>query len=319
MVASAAMSAVAKLVLALLVALLTAIAFVLPGAALAKTPKRSPSCESSSRSVSSPAGGELVPAELSGQLEAGVLTEFGVLRRAALPSDQLPTLSPAGFELDSQLASYYPGYVRQVKTLANGGRYFVIPGFARQQRIPPASCLPVALQRERPQLVERERKLASEPAYCIIEIGAENPGSECELFAAVEQSPRVFAPTLSEEAIVELVPDGVASVRVTYAYGAPVVAPTAENVYTVPAHGLRSSVQRRLKKLARREEHDKHATRAEQKHMAEVFLQELEKAVAEAAPRKLEWLNSAGEVVRSIAPPSASSYLTDTIPVNLEG
>src|SRR5271165_3708551 len=269
------MNAVSKLVLAPVALLVGAVLLALSPAALAKKPLHSVRCDLSVGFGSSP--GESVPAELSGPLEAGVLSKFAVLRRAALPSDQLPALSPVGVELDAQLASYYPSYVRQVKVVAGGGRYFVIPGLVRPQTIPPARCLSAALRRDRSKLVEQEHKLVTEPVYCIVEIGHENLGSECEPFATIEASPRVFAPNLAEEPIVELVPDGVASVRVTYKTGAPVLATTAENVYTLPAHGVARKVRRRLERLAHRLEHFKHATKAEQRHILHVFLEALEK------------------------------------------
>jgi hypothetical protein len=315
------MSAVAKWVPAAVALLAGVLVLALSPAGLAKKPLHSVSCNVSVGSGTSPEN-EPVPAELAGPLEAGILAKFAVLRRAALPSDQLPALSPVGLELDSQLASYYPGFVRQVKALADGGRYFLIPGFLRQQSIPPARCLPAALRQDRPRLVAQEHKLASEPVYCIVEVGHEDPGSQCEPFAAIEESARVFEPDLSEEeAIAELVPDGVASVRVSYETAAPVVATTAENVYTlIPPRGLVLREHKRLAKLSHRLEHDRHATKAEQRRLLHVFLKAIEKAIAEAEPRKVEWLDSAGELVRSIAPPSTgASNLAAGVLFSLKG
>ncbi len=219
------------------VALLVSVLALAP-VALAKTPNSSASCETSGGSISKLLeADESVPAELTSTLEAGVLSKFAVLRRAALPSDQIPALSPVGGEVDRELVSYYSGYVRQLEVLPNGSRYFVIPGFAKPKRVPPAACLPASQRRDRPALVEQEHKLAAQPVYCIVAIGHESAGTECEPFAEIDQSPRVFAPHLSAAPTVELIPDGVASVRITYLTGASVLAAVDENEYSfaIPA------------------------------------------------------------------------------------
>jgi hypothetical protein len=291
------------------VALLLGIVVLAPApVALAKTSR---SCELSSGSLKTLLeAGESVPVELSTPLEAGVLSRFAVLRRAALPSDQIPALSPVGGEVDGKLVSYYPGYVRQLKVLPNGSRYFLIPGFEKPQSVPPARCLPASQRRERPQLVEQEHKLAAEPVYCIVKLGHEGSGSSCEPFATIEQSPRAFGPSLSEEPVVELVPDGVSSVRVTYVTGAPVVATVEENAYMLAVpQAVRARTEKRLKKVVRRLGRAKHATKAEKRRALEAFLGALERALAEAGPHKIEWLSSTGGLVRSIARPTSSGSI----------
>jgi hypothetical protein len=319
------MSVVGKGSLAAVASLAAAAVQGLSAAAHAKAPTRSDPCDLSTGTGSPASNGEALPLELSSPFEAAILERFGVLRRAALPSDRFPALSPVGIQLDSQLVSFFPAYVRQVKTTPKGGRYFLIPGFARAHVIPPVNCLPASLRRDRPELVEQEQKLASEPVYCIVDVGHEGAGSECGWFAQIEESPLLFAPSLSnEEPIVELVPDGVASVRATYRIGAPVVAKTAENVYTLVASRAVLRRERRLaQEIASRtehEEHEDHHSRAEQRRLSEAALKAIEKVAAEATPVKLEWLGSAGEVVRSIAPPSAASaFLAAGAPIDLEG
>jgi hypothetical protein len=289
--------------------------------ALAKTSKSLESCELSTGSVKSLLEtDDSVPVELSSPLEAGVLSQFAVLRRAALPSDQIPALSPVGGEVDGELVSYYPGYVRQVKVLPNGSRYFLIPGFAKPQSVPPARCLSASQRRERPQLVEQEHKLAAEPVYCIVELGHESTGSSCEPFATIEQSPRVFQPSLSEEAIVELAPDGVSSVRATYVTGPPVVATVEENVYMLAVpKAVRARAQKRLKKVVHRLERAKHATKAEKRRAVEELLKGLEHTLVEVEPHKVEWLSSTGGLVRSIAPSKSSAIVGVNLPNGVAG
>jgi hypothetical protein len=306
------------------VALLVLLALALVPAAAARTPARSVDCADYSEASVSPEREEL-SVELSSPLEAAILSRFSIFRRTALAGDQLPLLSSAGVELAAQLVSFYPGYVRQVEVLPDGARYFVVPGFARPHGIPPGDCMPAALRGDRPELVEQEQKLAAAPVYCIVEVGHENLGGKCESFAQLEESPRAFETGLLDyEPVVELVPDGVASVLATYRVGAPLLATVAENVYTLAQSGAtRLAETRRLRKLNRRAdrlERDRHLSSAERQRALQVLLGRVEKIIDEAAPRRLEWLDSAGEVVRSIAPPSAgAAYLASGAPVIIDG
>ncbi len=253
----------------------------------------------------SPEDVESLPAELTSPLEAGVLAQFAVLRRAALPSDRIPALSSVGFQVDSQLASYYPAYVREVKTLADGTRYFLIPGFERAQSVPPAHCLSASQQVQRQKLVEQERQRAAEPVYCIVELGREASGTECEPFAEVAQSVRFFQPDLTEEAIVELAPDGVASVRASYVSGAPVTVAVAENVYALgPRRAILQRGLKALKKLQHRIAGIKHLTTAQRRRELNRLLTRIGKVLVEAEPTKIEWLDGTGGLVRTIGRPS---------------
>jgi hypothetical protein len=291
------------------VALLVGVAvLMLAPAALAETPKQIAACETSGESITALIEAEeSVPTELSSPLEAGILSRFAVLRRVALASDQIPALSPVGGEIDGELVSYYPGYVRQLKVLPNGSRYFMIPGFAKSGSVPPARCLPASERRDRPALVEQEHKLATEPVYCIVEIGHESGGNQCEPFAEIEQSPRVFVPSLSEAPIVELIPDGVASVRITYLGGSSLLAPVDENEYsfTMPA-AVRARAKKRFTKDLRRLTRAKHKTKAQKRRVLEELLAVLDKTLVEARPRKVEWLGSAGELLHSSTPPKST-------------
>jgi hypothetical protein len=306
------------------VALLLLLVLASVPAAVAKTPARSVDCADYSETSVSPEREEL-SVELPSPLEAAILSRFSIFRRTALASDQLPLLSPAGVELAAQLVSFYPGYVRQVKVLPDGARYFVVPGFARPHGIPPAGCMPAALRGDRPELVEQEQKLAAAPVYCIIEVGHQNLGGKCESFVEVEESPRVFETGLLEdEPIVELVPDGVASVRATYRAGPPILATVAENVYTLTqpsAVRLRGNrILGKLKRRVDRLERDRRLSKAERRRSLEAVLKVVGKVIDEAAPRRLEWLDAAGGVVRSIAPPSAgAAYLASGAPVIIDG
>jgi len=305
------MSVARRSALAPVALLVGVVVLMLAPTAQAKTPKLSAGCETSSESITKLIESEeSVPAELSSPLEAVVLSRFAILRRAALPSDQIPALSPVGGEIDGELVSYYPGYVRQLKVFPNGSRYFMIPGFAKPQNVPPTRCLPVSERHDHPALVEQEHKLAAEPVYCIVAIGHESGGAQCEPFAEIEQSPRVFTPSLSEAPVIELIPDGVASVRVTYLGGSSVLAPVDENEYsfTMPA-AVRSRAKTRFTKDLRRLTDAKHKTKAQKRRVLEELLAALDKTLVEAEPRKVEWLGSAGELLHSSTPPKTSATI----------
>ncbi len=285
-------------------------------AGAAKTPGRPSSCSSSVVSVGGLLGSEreAEPKELPGPLEASILSSFAVFRRAAQPSDQLPALSLAGSDLDSELSSYYPGYVRQLLELSDGSRYFAIPAFERPAHIPPAQCLPRSLRSQRPKLVEEQRKRASEPVYCIVRVGggADLGGPECEPFAEVDEGLRVFESAFSQAPIVDLVPDGVASVRIVYRTGAPIVATVGENAFVfTPPKLLTQHLEKILSAVEPgRPAKAKHLTKAQKRRIELAFEKRLERALAEAEPTKIEWLGAGGALLRGISPPSAKGVAT---------
>jgi hypothetical protein len=163
------------------------------------------------------------PKPLRTPLPASILSSFAVFRRAAVASDQPPTHEPSGGQLadellkEYELASYYPAYVRQLMRLPDGQRYFVVAAYARFEPVAAADCLSRGVDRR--QLTEQQRRRAREPVYCLIELPADNTqGPGCEPFAAVDESARAFEASdyHAREATVEMVPDGVASVRILY-------------------------------------------------------------------------------------------------------
>ncbi len=278
-------------------------------ASAAKAHKRSNSCEPS-RIVSLPS--ELEPTELATPLPASVLGSFAVFRRLAQPSDQPPVLSALGNRLGDELASYYAGSVRQLLALSDGSRFFVVPGFERTEPVPPARCLPKSLRALRPKLVEAQRKHAVEPIYCVIRLGgshrtAAEPG--CEPFAEIDKSPRVFLSAFTGAPTVDLVPDGVASVRITYRTVAPIVASVSENAFVfTPPKALTLRLGQALKKvidsaISSVTGKTKHLTKAQKHRVQQVEEKALERALLQAEPTRVEWLDGSGALVRNISPP----------------
>ncbi len=279
-------------------------------ASAAKAPKRSSSCPPS-EVVSLGSGFESEPKELSGSPAASVLGSFGVFRRAALPGDQLPALSQAGNQLDEQLASYYPGSVRHLLTLSDGSRFFVVPGFEQAESVPPARCLPKSLRSLRAKLVEEQRKRAAEPVYCIVRLGSHRSvgGFGCQPFAEIDKSPRIFLSGFNGAPTVDLVPDGVASVRIAYRTVAPIVASVSENAFVfTPPKALTLRLDQTLKKVigsavSSFTGNAKHLTKAQKRRVQRVEEKALERALLQAEPTRVEWLDGSGALVRSIGPP----------------
>ena len=247
--------------------------------------------------------------ELSTPLDATILSSFAVFRRSALPSDELSGLNPGGDGLDRELtklyelSGYYPAYVRQLTRLPDGRRYFVIPAYGRSEAVLPAHCLPAG-ERERRVLVEEEHRRLVEPVDCMIEVGGSEdalpPG--CEPFAAIDEAGRVFQPDLYKELIVELVPDGVASVRIAYRETPPIVVPVSENAFWFTPPPPTPRVEAELKRL----EPEVFATRHSPAQSRRVTSQ-WDNTVHETEPTKIEWLDNAGELLRTINPPTAAS------------
>jgi hypothetical protein len=245
--------------------------------------------------------------ELSTPLDATILSSFAIFRRSALPTDELSGLKPGSDGLDRELSKvyelsgYYPAYVRQLTRLPDGRRYFVIPAYGRSEAVLPAHCLPAGKRRV---LVEEQHRRLVEPVDCIIELGAaENtPPQGCEPFAAIDEDGRAFQPYLTKEPTVELVPDGVASVRIAYRETPPIVVRVSEDAFLFTPPPPTPRVEAELKRLEPSIVAT-HLTTAQRRR----FTLQWDEAVHETEPTKIEWLNNAGGLVRTISPPTAAS------------
>ncbi len=279
-----------------------AIASVLAAPATAKKGAATPSsCSGVIRALEPESEPE--PVELAGPLEPAVLDKFGVLRRAAAPADQLPPLNRIGSRVGSELSSYYPGYIRQLVRLANGSRYFLIPGFKRVLKLPPARCLPKQLR--------HLRQPQSEPVYCIAGIGPivrPLAGISCQTLAEIETGADLAEPYFSSSFQVDLVPDGVATVRLVYRGGTVIAAPVSENAFTFTLpRGLIERAKAAFKRLERAFEDERthrhgHLTKRQRQRAVGVMIKALDHVVSQLPPKQVQWLDAGGQVLRSFTP-----------------
>lgn len=248
------------------------------------------------------------PRPLSAPLGHEILSRFAIFRREALPRDQPSAHELAGGKLARQLleeyelASYYPAYVRELVRLPNGPRYYVVPAFARPEAVPSTNCLGRGVDRS--ALIEQERRRLVEPVYCLVEVGGRNaPTAGCEPFAALDASLRVFgASDFLRTPIVELVPDGVAEVRISYRGNHPVVAPVTENAFAFTPPPAPSSLRRALERLIPR-----------LARPSRIVTLEWDEALRKTDPTRIEWLGRGGHLVRAIAPPAAASVAATSV------
>ncbi|HTY96993.1 MAG TPA: hypothetical protein VMB91_08130, partial [Solirubrobacteraceae bacterium] len=178
--------------------------------------------------------GPQTPNAETAPLEPSVTAMFAFLRRPAGPEDALPPLNPFDQDVGFQLRAYFPGEIRQIARDPDGERYFEIPGLERGITLPPARCLPAPLRKRRPQIVEERRKREAQPVYCIDALGPERPTypqERCSAFAEVQTGASLIATVQSTTEVIELAPDGVATVRLRYRNGDVVTAPVAGNVF----------------------------------------------------------------------------------------
>ncbi len=248
---------------------------------------------------------ELEPVELAGPPEPAVLGKFGVLRRAAVPADQLPPLNRLGSRLGFELNSYYPGYIRQLLRRPNGVRYFLIPGIKRVPDLPPERCLPVRLR--------HLHQPKPETVYCVAGIGSnvrQLPSAGCQTLAEIETGGDLADPYFSSSFQVDLVPDGVATVRLVYRGGAAITAPVSENTFTfTPPRTPIARARAALKRLERAFERElkykhtaAHPTKRQLQRRERVASKLLERVLSELPPKQVQWLDAGGNVLRSFTP-----------------
>ena len=238
------------------------------GAIVAKTPKRqlehelayiSAATRATMRSaachVDTPTGVSLI----HGSPSAALTSTLGVLTRPARPADKV---SPANL---SGTPDVYAGYVRRALS-AGGVSYFIVPArYDRSSWLPSDRCfdlqlaalraylphIPASLRQPTVMLqtmfIARDRSLsahAPRDTICLTAVARNSGSSECGISASQIKSG--VPATTSQGTFSGVVPDGVASVTVSFAAtprhaARAVTTPVVNNVYAVHVPGTSGS------------------------------------------------------------------------------
>jgi hypothetical protein len=269
------------------------------------------------------------PTALPGTVDAATVEGFAVLRRDQQPSDLPPPLNPLAEQVEPTLASYYPVELRRIVALPDGRQYFLITGFLRAVAPTSVACLPPGAPPALRRLVEAEAQRVKLPVYCVGVVGeqrrsipillTEAGGGECEPFASIREGARVLETDSSTVPVADIVPDGVASVRLGYRDRIQITAAVHENGYVFTPPRVLVARWRRLlehppvKVGALLRKHLSRARRHHEEHVLEAFYLRAARLIA---PTRIEWLAADGSVVRLIQPhPSATVPIPPPPPI----
>lgn len=250
---------------------------------------------------------ESVPA-LSTPVDPAATASFSVLRRPLGPQDALPPLNPLEEDVHGELAGYYPETIRQLLALPDGKRFFVIVGLPHVISLPPARCLPPQLRKQRKAILEQQLVKARQPAYCVVTVGGPaSPfldklfeGDSCLPLQSVYEAAGIVSKAFSSSAVVDLVPDGVASVRLIYRDGISLTAAVSEDAYqyTPPPKLVERAKRLLIEEVKGTRKHPNKAQRRRER----AHRRALKRAVAALAPTQVLWLDAAGQALRTIDP-----------------
>jgi hypothetical protein len=271
-------------------------------------------------SFSIEAVGNGLPAASSEPFDPASTAMFAVLRRPSLTQDLPPPINPFGEDLSYALRSYFPNEIRQLEQDAEGERYFLVPGFERGFPVPPARCLPKRLRRREAKLIAEQRRRELEPAYCIEDVGPRRPryaGASCQPFSAVQTGERLAATAASRSDVIELAPDGVATVRLLYRGGQVVTAAVSSNSYsfTPPQRPIREAVVAIGHLVAK----VRHLSERQRRAVERSLLKRTERLAATLIPKTVQWLDGAGNTIRDFTPSSRLRGLALLGPLLSEG
>jgi hypothetical protein len=247
---------------------------------------------------------------IAAPLPPSVLRWFAIFRRRSSALDVPSASKLRGGDLvgelhEYELSRYYPSYVRR---LLAGARVYVVPGLLSTHPMP-AACRSLLPAKERFVLAEQQHRRLSEPVYCLIELGAGSaPAPGCEAFAANPLALRVFgASDFLRRPLVELVPDGVVSVRLTYRDRPALIVAVHDNVLAFrpppPPRVLAGPLKATIPQLTGKAGAQQRAA----------VTRRWNGLIAETDPTRVEWLNRQGDAVHVATPPSPASYAASSV------
>lgn len=269
----------------------------------------------------------VTPATIAEPPAAPVLASYGVLRRPATAVDQPPPINSFANQVETALGRYNPAYVRQLTQRPGGRRFFLVPGLPLHIEIPPARCLPPALRRQRPKLVEQQRKRELQPIACVVTTSSANPrdtsygGDICPRFRDVTTYEYLADGVVEGVEDAGILPDGIASVRVHFNRASVVQVPVVENFYLYKVDPARhKQLLRRLDRAIRRlERSPRPRTRAQRRRVERRYAALNRRAIQQLTPTHIELLAADGRVVKDLrrprgldftAPPSVGSAVS---------
>jgi len=239
---------------------------------------------------------------------ASVLASYAVLRRPAANADQPPPINSLAEQVDIALGRYNPAYLRQLTQRPGGRRFFLVPGFPPHVEIPPARCLPRALRRQRPKLVEQQARRERIPVACIVTIdpnrdrsGSEG-GESCRRFRDVTKYESLSGGLFESGEHAGILPDEIATVRVHFGDGPTVQVPVAGNFYLYKVDpAQRKKLRRQLRLLQRRFlDSPRPRTRARRRQLERRFFALTNRAIRRFMPTNIELLAADGHVVKNV-------------------
>jgi hypothetical protein len=251
-----------------------------------------------------------VPTAEGAALDPSVTGAFAILRRPAGPADALPPLNPLKEDLGYQLRSYFPAYIRQLVTDAEGEHYFLVMGFPRVIALPPAACLPRDVRRHLSKLVAKQRMREKQLMFCIDDVGPKRPeygGGRCHPLAAVQSGENLIESATSHSDVTDLVPDGVATVRLLYHDGNVLTAPVNGNefTFTPPQRPIKQAAHR-LRRIIRTFS-GSHLSERQRERALRRFIRLLEQMTKQLSPETVQWLSAGGQPIRSFHPRAEGS------------
>jgi hypothetical protein len=282
-----------------------------------------------------------LPKPASTSLESSIRSRFAIFRRSPRQGDQPRTSNPGGgggparmLGREYELSSYYPVYIRRLPVPPAPRRSYVVPAYGRPETVPPARCFDDRIwgsgARRRSELVQQEHRRKVEPVACVLVMGGEagspggrkagSPGGRnanlagCTPFAQIESGAAAFGVSdFHGEPAIGLVPDGVATLRLTYSGIAPILVRVRENVFALappkaPANRLDEELTRLESRLS-----DAHLTQAQ---LSKLTVRH-DRLYLGTYPLKVEWLDRAGKPIRTISRSQAEASEAATSVGNL--
>lgn len=239
------------------------------------------------------------PAALTEPPPPSVLDQFAVLRRAAAPADQPPTIVLG--DLDGVLDTYNAGYVRQLTPPGATQPVYLVPGYLNQD---PCNG-PVQFERVQiSQLLGPGHASATTPVFCLVQITFGASAFSCQLFASIDAgaTTSLLGPpgASTTSAVGGLVPDGVSAVQIGYPVNPTVTTPATNNFFiggAPPEPPALLKLSAKILAVAKRKHHGK-LTAADLRRLERIGSQ----IDTDTTPSRLQWLGASGQVLRSLTP-----------------